>query len=129
MKRRFFLQTSVILGLGAKVQAKVDRSRIEQAADVMRVACSNGEISAAAMYVSQKSSRYSYAFGAAQDENAMFLLGSISKPIAMTAVMTLYDRGEFKLEDKVKKYLPEFTSDGARRSHHWATHDARLRTS
>ncbi len=42
----------------------------------------------------------------------MFLLGSISKPITMTAVMTLYDRGEFKLEDKVKKYLPEFTGDG-----------------
>jgi CubicO group peptidase (beta-lactamase class C family) len=42
----------------------------------------------------------------------MFLLGSISKPITMTAVMTLYDRGEFKLEDKVKKYLPELTGDG-----------------
>ncbi len=112
MKRRFFLQTSVILGLGPKVLAKVERSRIEEAADVLRVACSSGDISAAAMYVSQNNSRYSFAFGTTQDENAMFLLGSISKPIAMTALMTLYDRGEFTLEDKVRKYLPEFTSDG-----------------
>jgi CubicO group peptidase (beta-lactamase class C family) len=41
----------------------------------------------------------------------MFLLGSISKPISMTALMTLFERGEFKLRDPVKKFLPQFVGD------------------
>src|SRR5204862_4274555 len=50
-------------------------------------------------------------FGKASDENAMFLLGSISKPVCMTALMTLFEKGEFKLDDPVKKFLPKFTGD------------------
>src|SRR5437870_12241074 len=42
----------------------------------------------------------------------MFLLGSISKPINVTAIMTLFDRGKFGLDDRVKKFLPDFTGDG-----------------
>src|SRR5437870_13764619 len=42
----------------------------------------------------------------------MFLLGSISKPINVTAIMTLFDRGKFGLDDRVKKFLPAFTGDG-----------------
>src|SRR5438552_7655905 len=42
----------------------------------------------------------------------MFLLGSISKPINVTAVMTLFDEGKFRLDDRVKKFLPAFTGDG-----------------
>ena len=42
----------------------------------------------------------------------MFLLGSISKPINVTAVMTLFDQGKFQLDDRVKKFLPAFTGDG-----------------
>jgi CubicO group peptidase (beta-lactamase class C family) len=42
----------------------------------------------------------------------MFLLGSISKPINVTAVMTLFDQGRFQLQDRVKKFLPAFTGAG-----------------
>src|SRR5262249_53568310 len=41
-----------------------------------------------------------------------FLLGSISKPINVAAVMTQFDRGKFGLDDRVKKFLPAFTGDG-----------------
>src|SRR6266849_4739004 len=44
--------------------------------------------------------------------DAMFLLGSISKPINMTAVMTLFDQGQFQLDDRVKRFLPTFTGNG-----------------
>src|SRR5436190_24096879 len=40
-----------------------------------------------------------------------FLLGSISKPISVTALMTLFDRGECKLSDPLKKFIPQFTGD------------------
>jgi CubicO group peptidase (beta-lactamase class C family) len=39
------------------------------------------------------------------------LLGSISKPINVTAVMTLFDEKKFDLDDRVKKFLPTFTGD------------------
>ncbi len=42
----------------------------------------------------------------------MFLLGSISKPVNVTALMTLFDRGEFKLDDSLQKFLPQFTGGG-----------------
>jgi CubicO group peptidase (beta-lactamase class C family) len=42
----------------------------------------------------------------------MFLLGSITKPICVTALMTLFDKGEFGLDDPLKKFVPEFTGDG-----------------
>ena len=45
------------------------------------------------------------------NEEAMFLLGSISKPISMTALMTLFERGEFKLGDPVKKFLPQLAGE------------------
>src|SRR5262249_27035532 len=51
-------------------------------------------------------------FGKAASGDAMFLLGSISKPINVAAVMTLFDQGKFRLDDPVKKFLPGFTGDG-----------------
>lgn len=39
-------------------------------------------------------------FGAARSTDAMFLLASISKPISVAALMTLFDQGEFKLDDR-----------------------------
>src|SRR5262249_2283988 len=51
-------------------------------------------------------------FGKAESDDSMFLLGSISKPINVAAVMTLLDRGRFQLDDRVQKLLPPFTGEG-----------------
>jgi CubicO group peptidase (beta-lactamase class C family) len=42
----------------------------------------------------------------------MFLLGSISKPIVMTGLMSLFERGEFALTDPIRRFIPEFCGDG-----------------
>ena len=54
----------------------------------------------------------------------MFLLGSISKPICVTALMTLFDRGAFKLDDPLHKFIPKFTGEGRERvtMQHLLTH-------
>src|SRR5262249_24150589 len=67
---------------------------------------------AAGLHVVQKAQSLTRHFGKAASDHAMFLLGSISKPISVTAVMTLFDQGKFKLDDRVKKFLPAFTGDG-----------------
>lgn len=42
------------------------------------------------------------------DETAIFRIFSMTKPITAVALMTLFDEGKFKLDDKVSKYIPEF---------------------
>ena len=49
-------------------------------------------------------------FGRVASVEAMFLLGSISKPITVTPLMTLFER-EFKMDDTLKKFLPQFVGD------------------
>ncbi len=42
------------------------------------------------------------------DENTIVRIFSMTKPITAVALMTLYDEGKFKLDDKVSKFIPEF---------------------
>src|SRR5262245_8081077 len=44
--------------------------------------------------------------------DALFLLASITKPITVTAVMILVERGQIALHDKVTKYVPPFSANG-----------------
>lgn len=39
--------------------------------------------------------------------DTIFRIFSMTKPIAGTALMTLYDQGKFELDDPVEKYIPE----------------------
>lgn len=42
------------------------------------------------------------------DENTIFRIYSMSKPITGVALMMLYEEGKFTLSDPVSKYIPEF---------------------
>ena len=92
--------------LGADVQAGFQR-----ASDILQAAVRSGQMQAAAIYARDANTEFSRAFGSAPSVDAAFLLGSISKPICMAALMTLYDQGRFQLHDPVQKYLPEFRGD------------------
>src|SRR5262249_61220888 len=70
------------------------------------------QVAAAVRPVAGRGEPFPRHFGKAASDDAMFLLGSVSKPINVTAVMTLFDHGKFRLEDRVKKFLPAFTGDG-----------------
>ena len=43
------------------------------------------------------------------EENTIFRIFSMTKPITAVALMTLYEEGEFELDDKLSRYIPEFT--------------------
>lgn len=112
MNRRTFLQCGLAAATAAPLWAAVQQKRLDDAADVLARAVAQGLVAAAVLYVSQDQFSFTRASGGARDANAMFLLGSISKPIAVTALMTLYDRGEFRLEDPLKRFIPQFAGDG-----------------
>ena len=47
--------------------------------------------------------------GTRMEEDAIFRIYSMSKPITGVALMTLYEEGKFRLSDPVQRYIPEFT--------------------
>ena len=42
------------------------------------------------------------------EDNTIFRIYSMTKPVTAVALMTLYDEGKFELDDKVSEYIPEF---------------------
>ena len=115
MNRRDFLSTGVTASLVTPLLGAVRSDQFEAASQALDKATSSGQVSAAVLHVVRKEQSFSKYFGAAKSSDAMFLLGSISKPICVTALMVLFDQGQFRLEDPVKKFLPTFTGDGRER--------------
>jgi CubicO group peptidase (beta-lactamase class C family) len=112
MKRRTFLATALAFAAGSPLSAATRRGRWDDAAAVLARATAVKQVAAAVLHVVQKEESFTRHFGTAASADAMFLLGSISKPMSVTAVMTLFDRGKFRLDDPVKKFLPAFAGDG-----------------
>jgi CubicO group peptidase (beta-lactamase class C family) len=112
MQRRSFIQASLATMLGTPLLAAFKQDAWDEAAAVLAGATESGQVASATLYVSQQGREQSWAFGNVQNEHAMFLLGSISKPVAITSLMTLFDKGAFQLADPVKKFIPAFSGEG-----------------
>ncbi len=112
MHRRRFLKCGLALSVAAPLRAAVRLGSFEDASAILARATENGQLSAAVLYVSLRGEAQSRSFGSAPDADAMFLLGSISKPICVTALMTLFDQGRFRLDEAAAKYLPKFAGEG-----------------
>src|SRR4051812_31910273 len=112
MTRRTFLGTAWAASVASRLFAGQRGGRWDDAAAALEAATAAKQVDAAVLHVAQRDESFTRAFGKAASGDAMFLLGSISKPINMTAVMTLFDQGKIQLDDRVSKFLPAFTGDG-----------------
>jgi len=101
MLRRGFLMQPFALALRS--------GKLEEAASLLRDAAAGGELSAAVLLVRQDSRNFERAFGKARSPQTVFLLASITKPMTAAAVMVLADRKELALEDRVRRFIPEFS--------------------
>jgi CubicO group peptidase (beta-lactamase class C family) len=128
MRRRLFLQCGAATILGSRLMAAVRAARFDDAAAVLAEAVTLGQVRAAVLHVEHRESRDTRHFGDARSPDAMFLLGSITKPIAVAALMTLYDKGEFALDDPLSRFMADFTGDGRDKVtlRHLLTHTAGL---
>ena len=109
LARRAFLIGGLGLGWAGRLFAATQRSPFEGAAEVLYGATQTGTIESATLYVRHKESEFTRTFGKSKSIDDIFLLASISKPMSVTALMTLYDQGRFQLDDPVTRFLPEFT--------------------
>lgn len=100
------------IAAGSPLSSARPRGRWDDAAEVLERAAAAKQVDAAVLHVAQKAASFTRHFGKTASADAMFLLGSISKPITVTALMTLFDRGKFRLDDPVKKFLPAFIGGG-----------------
>jgi CubicO group peptidase (beta-lactamase class C family) len=111
------MQSGLAVALGSfrtgtsPVLAALRRERMDEAVEILGRATREGQVAAAVLHLVQGENSVTRSFGKAASADAMFLLGSISKPISVTALMTLFDRGEFKLDDPLKKFIPQFAGD------------------
>ncbi len=67
------------------------------------------------MFLSVAGERSSRSFGLAREKGAPFLLGSITKPICITALLALFDEGKVQLDDRLERFFPEFRGMGRER--------------
>jgi CubicO group peptidase (beta-lactamase class C family) len=105
MDRRTFLHC----GLGAALGALVQEGKFDAAAEILSKAAAEGRLHAAAIAVLHRGKEFARAFGAAGSTDAMFVLASVTKTLTAAALMTLFDRGRFGLDDPLARHLPEFT--------------------
>ena len=112
MQRRTFLGMALAAANASPLFAALRKERWDDAAAVLEQATAAKQVDTTVLHVVQRDESYTRHFGKAASGDAMFLLGSVSKPINVTAVMTLLDQGKFRLDDRVKKFLPAFTGEG-----------------
>lgn len=114
------MQSGLAFGFSTPVLAALVRERMDEAAAILARAVREGHVAAAVLHVVQREFSFTRSFRKAAGENAMFLLGSISKPISITALMTLFDQGEFNLRrpNVPAGASPATTSSRSRRKRH-----------
>lgn len=94
----------------SSLQATEPAIAFDNASKILDDAVSAGQIKAATIIVRRGEQRFERALGTAQLDSA-FLLGSITKPMALAAVMQLFEQNKFSLDDPAQKYLPEFKGE------------------
>ena len=104
------------LGLGSLMVKPISTlpisDRMERAAKRMEASVQAGQVRAASVAFRVGQERFQRSFGVGVTNNHSFLLGSISKPMVVAALMTLYAKGKIELESPVQRYLPEFQGNG-----------------
>ncbi|HZV36555.1 MAG TPA: exo-beta-N-acetylmuramidase NamZ domain-containing protein [Verrucomicrobiae bacterium] len=99
----------------------LDRATLHKMDDEIEQAIDDGEIPGAVLWVEHGKSKYVKAYGDRalvpkeedMTKDTIFDLASLTKVIAGTpAIMILIERGQVKLDEPVRTYIPEFTGDG-----------------
>ncbi|HYO82805.1 MAG TPA: serine hydrolase domain-containing protein [Bryobacteraceae bacterium] len=88
------------------------QTRVDEAIRLVEDRVRSGEVAGAVLHFRSKDTNVQRAFGNARTTDSVFLIASITKPMTVTAVMVMVDRGQLKLADPVQKYIPEFSGDG-----------------
>ncbi len=104
------------------------RGNLDEGIQLITEHTASGQVSAATLFVRKGATALHRAFGKAKTPDAVFLIASITKPMTVSALMTLVDRRQVSLSDPVQRFIPEFRGDGRERVlvKHLLTHTSGL---
>jgi len=88
------------------------KERLDKVDAILKAATASGSVLSASALVRQGKDERRWVVGKTRKADPVYLLASITKPMTVAGVMVLVDRGEVKLADPVRKYIPEFKGDG-----------------
>ena len=114
----FALATSFQQHPGPKNRIIIDKSAKARIDSTLKSFVDAGSIAGVSALIFEKNKEVYYnAFGYANretktpmDRNTIVRIYSMTKPITGVALMTLYEKGLFQLDDPLSKYLPEFAN-------------------
>lgn len=115
----------------------IDSGRFHRATSLLKDWCTDGKIPAAGLRVGRGGAvSRTFVFGSARvppahepiQDDAIFLIASITKPIVGLGALILVERGQLALDDRVEDYLPGFGRAGkhAMTIRHLLTHTSGL---
>ena len=94
----------------------IDKAAMARIDATLKSFVDSGNVAGVSALIFQKKEVYFNAFGYADrnaktpmDRNTIVRLYSMTKPVTGVALMTLYEKGAFQLDDPIAKYAPEFT--------------------
>jgi len=113
-----FITTLITLNLilfGTLSYADIEQARLDAVTADLQARIDEGKLSGAVVMIAQNGEiQLSKALGyqnvedeVPMQEDTIFRIFSMTKPITGTALMVLHDEGKFELNDTVEKYLPE----------------------
>ena len=113
-----FIATLITLNLilfGTLANADIEQARLDAVTADLQARIDEGKLSGAVVMIAQNGEiqlRKALGYQNVEDEipmqeDTIFRIFSMTKPITGTALMVLHDEGKFKLNDTVEKYLPE----------------------
>lgn len=110
-----------VLRKGKPEEVAMSRERLERAAQMLEEETKSGRILAASIWVARRGvvvldrgtgKRSADPSGAPAGPETVYIVASITKPVAVTPLLLLVERGRVLLSDPVQKYLPEFQGAG-----------------
>ena len=113
-----FITTLITLNLilfGTLSYADIEQTRLDAVTADLQARIDEGKLSGAVVMIAQNGEiqlRKALGYQNVEDEipmqeDTIFRIFSMTKPITGTALMVLHDEGKFELNDAVEKYLPE----------------------
>lgn len=106
-----------VLRNGKPEDVALSRERLEAAARILEEETKSGRILAASLWVARRGvlvldrgfgKRSPEPSGVPAGPESVYIVASVTKPVAVTSLLLLVERGRVSLSDPVQKYLPEF---------------------
>ncbi len=106
---------ALTLAFSSVTHAQIDQRRLDAIAADMQARVDAGRLSGVVTMVAKDGEvvmNQAFGYQNVEDQvpmstDTVFRIFSMTKPVAGTALMMMYDEGKFQLDDPVEKYLPE----------------------